>query len=661
MRKLRRHLKIRQKIALAFAILIVINSLGSAVALVNLSRSETEVSHMIDQLQPALMTALATGRQLNQAVGALGFYLLSKETQHKDTYLRAMSDVDNSIKELQELTAVREDPEMSSRVSAIAGGIAALRQREQEMLALPHDDARNFPGFAFASEHLNGTAQEILQMLSGMVLSEELEEADAQRRELLIAIQELRYTWQGLLNGVRVYLALKGDRSWQNAQTYLAAFGEQLAQLDRHSDLYTFEQEEYAGELEALVAGSERWRTDAYILRTSLGPLLAGVEQDLAAVVDDLRTRTEVNSAVLVQDVSNAHYLTTILLVTGVLASIVLAWLFASATTRPLKAAVAAMNDVADGGGDLTKTLHIASHDEVGELCAAFNRFLGKIRTLVVEVQSSVSHLRNAAAEMRHVTDTTKQSVASQNERMALLSESSSSMLKNLQEVVAEIGRASEGAQEADRTARAGRDIVLSAKVTIEDLAAKVDGATGVIQELEGEAESVGGILDVIRSIAEQTNLLALNAAIESARAGESGRGFAVVADEVRTLAARTQQSTSEIQQMIERLQSGSAQAVQTMTDGRRHAHEGAGRADEAADSLSAITLAVTEICSLNEKLSSQSSDQQRVLEMFESNMADVCEAIQLTEQGAERTATAGEELERLSVQMDQLVGHFTT
>jgi methyl-accepting chemotaxis protein len=315
-----------------------------------------------------------------------------------------------------------------------------------------------------------------------------------------------------------------------------------------------------------------------------------------------------------------------------------------------------AVNTGIENDFNLSEECSVHGNDDMAVLASTINSTLIAFRTTFREIKSVASELTLSTSQFYSLIEQTKIGAEAQEQQTLSAATAMNAMSATVQDVAVNANNAAQAAAQADEEAALGKDIVLSTIDVINTLAIEVDKAAEVIQKLEAESESIGVVLEVIRGIAEQTNLLALNAAIEAARAGEQGRGFAVVADEVRILAQRTQESTQEIRQMIERLQSGAGEAVHVMIQGRVQAKASVEQASKAGESLSTITKAVSDISSMNTQIARAAKDQSSVANDINMNISGIAKVSDETSSGAQEATKASEDLDAIASKLKNLL-----
>ena len=337
----------------------------------------------------------------------------------------------------------------------------------------------------------------------------------------------------------------------------------------------------------------------------------------------------------------------------------IFALVMARTILTPVLAIQASLEAMASGDGDLTSRLVVSTQDELGALARSFNRFVEKIHTLVQQVANTTQQLSGLVTSVAEQATRTEKTLGAQHQETDQVATAINEMSASAHEVALSAQHAAQAAQQTDQETAAAKQVVGQSVGSIHVLVGEIRESSNTLEDLRQDVQGIVAVLDVIRSIAEQTNLLALNAAIEAARAGDAGRGFAVVADEVRALASRTQQSTGEIQAMIERLQKATQNAVSAMQRASKMGEDTRDQSNAAGASLDEIARLISTINLMNAQIATASEEQTAVAEEINRSVHHIAEAVDAVAVDASRGAQNAQQLDSLGHQLYALVRQF--
>ncbi|NOX07900.1 MAG: methyl-accepting chemotaxis protein [Gammaproteobacteria bacterium] len=668
-----RNMSIRNQLWMGFLLILAILLFISLYTVNRLNQLNDGISEVTEKIQPVVLTAQHLESEIEAASNGLGFYLLTKEDSYKDRYLSHLDTTLQLINQLAQFGFVTENKSYQSQVAGISNDLDKLSAYRVQMVDLVNDNVKNIPALKIATERASPIAQEIQGLVAQMIESDYDEDnADGSRNELRHTIYDLRFYISQLFSEVRNFLAFRSNINVRNLVTIHEVIARKINIITANSDLYTFEQEENMERLVVIYAtykkllteitdvhGSDRYRTDAWLVKHEIGQLEDTIEINLNTLVDQLKSVITSTSNALQEQASDASTKVISGTTFGILAGLLVAFFMAKIIIAPINNAVNAMKDLAEGEGDLTHRLDDRGTSEMAMLAKGFNSFASKVQALVSQLAGGVGNLSSVVSDVSNIVDQTQVGSQQQQEQTEQVATAITEMTATVQEVATNANQAADAAQQADQNARSGQQVVTETISSINALAGEIETGSNVINKLSQDADSIGSVLDVIKGIAEQTNLLALNAAIEAARAGEQGRGFAVVADEVRTLASRTQESTTEIEAMISSLQAQAQAAVTAITQGQEKAHTSVESASNAGNSLNEITESITTISNMNFQIATASEEQSAVSEEINRNIVNISNVAEENAQASNQLANASDNLAQLATELQQLVSQF--
>ncbi|AYA63123.1 methyl-accepting chemotaxis protein [Alteromonas sp. RKMC-009] len=327
---------------------------------------------------------------------------------------------------------------------------------------------------------------------------------------------------------------------------------------------------------------------------------------------------------------------------------ILFAWLIGQSIITPLRATTERMKDISQGQGDLTRELPENGNDEIARLSRHYNAFVAKVRESLQSLHGAIEQVAQEGSRLADIRQSSESQAQTQSHNAIQVASAMEQMTVNIGDVSRHAAEADHSTESAGQSAKAGIQAVAQSVTDIQSLNQSIESVVNTVSQLAQQSDKIGSVLDVIRGISEQTNLLALNAAIEAARAGEQGRGFAVVADEVRTLASRTGQSTDEIQQMIQELQSGSSAAVNAVKTSQSAVDSTVANVKQADETLRTLLSIMSDIAAKNRHIAEATGQQSDAAQEVNLRINELSES-------ARHTVSNVEEMTQTSI---ALAGH---
>jgi len=657
-----------QKNMVGFGLIVALMAGIAVFTMVNMNKVAGQVEEVVERGQPAAFAADTIRIQVERAVGALGFYLQSQRDEDLARFRDAIEKVEAARQDLAQYRG-NTSGELSERIDRFA-------TTAEKIIAISGDEAANNPGMEYANVNANPLQREIAGLLGQLLNAEQNADATRySRRSLVLDLARLQADWGNVVASLRGYMSFRSPALRENFNLYAGQAVERAEAIAEDYDyLLTFEQLDAieqlnqklpqfveAAEKAFEIHASEKWRMDAYLVRTELTPIFEQIEQDVESIVARERREIAERSDSLLVALDSTSNWQIGAVIAGIVVVGLLAWLSVLTISRPLQRIAGRMRDIAEGDGDLTQRLPAEGNDEIAQVGAAFNTFADTAQNLVREVARSSAAMTEASESLERASRRGREGA----EREESAIDSLVSGMGQTQEAAEEVARGAEEAssavQQANRQLHDGLGRVNGSARNAEELDEVLTRAEGIVANLSEQSQSIGKVLDVIGAIAEQTNLLALNAAIEAARAGEQGRGFAVVAEEVRSLANRTQDSTREITDIIARLREGAAEAVDAMTTGREVSNKSLEAVTDADRMLNEIATAFERLEDMSTRIAAAAEEQTAVSGEMKTSIEHMSETTTENAHAAQETAEAGESVARYAHELSRLVSKFNT
>ena len=668
------NLTIKQKMRFGFGVIWLVLAFITIQAAINLAIVRSNMADVVDKQQPIALQAKHSAFLLEKNMNALSMYVLTGDAtilaQYQSGIDQVQANIETSVEKLK--TFEQQDEVLLKAYHDLEQDLHKLAPIVSQIEQLQESRAKKFPAFQYVNDHLLPIATQVQQILNSMVNSE-MSELTPRRAALLDNILSLQKNWFSVTSSLRGYIGFRSDGMAENTESYLNRFEELLTVLNHQSEVeLTIEQEVGLEQLIELyeayrehymvvkgIHGGEQWRQDLWLMNHKVQPIFDLLDQQLIAISDRAVKQVEQMSSSVMQLSLNSIIILLLISATGQIAGMIISRKVTNSVDAPIKDISNAMQDIALGEGDLTRRLPVNSRDEIGQLASHFNAFVEKIHRMLAEVAATVQQLEVSSQSLIEITHQAKQGSEQQLSATGGLSASMVNMAEKSQSVEDHSHNTSRATQQAAEKVKQGGDMVLGTADEIQNLTRGMDEMTKAVNLLREDSESIGTVVSVIREIAEQTNLLSLNAAIEAARAGEHGRGFAVVADEVRELAQRTQESTTQIEGIIDKIRQATISTVEVVKNGQGATKASCDAIQKTKETLQPAIILMDDINRMSQQMAEAAHTQSELAKHINRNISQIHEVAETAAEGTDSTEKAGNDLQNLANKLESLVHQF--
>jgi len=666
-----RKFKISTRLITGFTLLTLILVVTSFISIYQVNVITKQANAVAELRMPTAQASASVLNGVNHALAALrGWMLLGKDKFKDERQLAWDTEITPAMATLDKMSVNWTNPKNVTRLKEMKTLLSSF-DTEQKKIEDIAQTLKNTPSIEILYQQAVPQASIMASEITKIIDIELTLKATEKRKALLGMMADVRGTLGLALANIRGYLLsgeekyrISFEKLWNKNQQRFIALKEQQSLLNAEQKKafvnFNAARDIFIPLPEQMLTSRSQddWNLANHWLATKAAPLGFKIKTILTEMAQNQKTLLE-NDAVQLVDISNSAKLKAwVLLLIGIIVAVILSIFIIRSILTPIDALSNAMLLV-DKNSDLTIQVDNSGSDEISQATRIINNMLMEFKSSIEDVADASNQMATTAEETSVISTQIEQSIQEQAGQTESIATAITEMATTVKEVAQNTLNTSSASDEANGSVIKGSDIMQQTISTINQLANKLDGTSHTVGDLEQSSNEIATVLEVINSIADQTNLLALNAAIEAARAGEQGRGFAVVADEVRALAARTQQSTSEISIIINKLQSNSKEAVAAMQQSQEQVDSVVKQAQSTSDILTTISGAIANINEMSSHIATASEEQELVTEEINVNVVSINDKTHENVSAIAETSKAGRDLADLSVNMQTLVSKF--